>query len=80
MAGDVVIQVYSVVLRPRSGRDADAHAVVDRAGRADERPTRRARADVQAVDAKRLTYILKCVDLARQRPDRVGQFQRLERR
>jgi hypothetical protein len=36
MAGDVEIQVHSIVLGPRSGCDPDAHPVVDCPGRADE--------------------------------------------
>ena len=80
MPADVEIQVHSVVLWPRSGRHADAHPVVDRAGRADESAAGRARADVQAVDAKRLSHVLERVGLAGQRPDRVRQFERLKRR
>ena len=80
MAGDIEIQVHSIVLRPRSGRDADAHPVVDRAGCADQSAAGGARADVQAVDAERFSHILERVGLARQSRDRVRQLKRLERR
>src|SRR5882757_3534878 len=80
MAADIEIQVHSIVLGSRSGRDADAHPVVDRAGRADESAAGGARADVKAVDAERFPHILECVGLTRQSRDRVRQLKGLERR
>ena len=78
MAGDVEIQVHSIVLGPCSGRDADAHPVVDGAGRTDQSAARGARADVQAVDPKRFSHIFKGVGLAGKRRDRIRQLKRLE--